>query len=326
MAFISCIFAPLQHETSQARETSDALAGDSGAGHGFEACGVTWRSSPACSRSCTTRDIAGTQGVRCTSRLQWGRRRFEAYGVTRRSSPASAHPCNTRHHRHARRQMNEQAAVGAERGFEAACGVTRPSSPACSPTCITRHHKHKRRQMNEPAPVGAGHGFEACGVTGRSSPASAHPCNARHRRHVRASDERARASGAGARVRGLWRHVAVIPCMFANLHHETLQARELSGEAGGASGAGHGFKACGVTWRAFPACSLACNTRHRRHTRRQMIEPAPAGAGRGFEACGVTRRSSPASSHTCNTRHRRHARASDDLAGASRSRAQVRGL
>eukprot|EP00964_Phaeocystis_antarctica_P069593 scaffold42307_cov38-Phaeocystis_antarctica.AAC.1 len=82
-------------------------------------------------------------------------------------------------------------------------------------------------------------------------------------------------------VRGLWRHKAFIPCMLAFLQHETLQAREASDDRAGASGAGRGFEACGVTWRSSPACSHPCNTRHRRHARRQMNEPAQVGQGVG---------------------------------------------
>eukprot|EP00964_Phaeocystis_antarctica_P153905 scaffold122350_cov39-Phaeocystis_antarctica.AAC.1 len=67
--------------------------------------------------------------------------------------------------------------------------------------------------------------------------------------------------------------------MFASLQHETPQAREASDERAGASGAGRGFEACGVTRRSSPACSRSCNTRHRRHARRQMNEPAQVGQG-----------------------------------------------
>eukprot|EP00964_Phaeocystis_antarctica_P029873 scaffold16842_cov42-Phaeocystis_antarctica.AAC.1 len=81
--------------------------------------------------------------------------------------------------------------------------------------------------------------------------------------------------GHRARVRGLWRHLASIPCMLAILQHETSQVREASDERAGASGAGRGFEACGVTGRPSPACSRSCNTRHCRHARRQMNEPAP---------------------------------------------------
>ena len=130
------------------------------------------------------------------------------------------------------------SASGAGHGFEAG-GVTRRSSPACSPACNTRHRRHARRQMNEPAPAG---------------------------------------QSAGS---GLVAHVASIPCMFAILQHETSQAREASDDRAGASGAGRGFEACGITRRPSPACWLPCHTRHRRHARRQMKEPAPVGQGAG---------------------------------------------
>ena len=52
-----------------------------------------------------------------------------------------------------------------------------------------------------------------------------------------ASEEGAGASGAGARVRGLWRHMAFICCMFAFLQHETSEAHEALEEGAGASGA-----------------------------------------------------------------------------------------
>eukprot|EP00964_Phaeocystis_antarctica_P030958 scaffold17522_cov62-Phaeocystis_antarctica.AAC.2 len=68
--------------------------------------------------------------------------------------------------------------------------------------------------------------------------------------------------------------------MFAFLQHETLQAREASDERAGASGAGRGFEACGVTRRPSPACSPPCHTRHCRHARRQMKVPAPAARAR----------------------------------------------
>ena len=84
-----------------------------------------------------------------------------------------------------------------------------------------------------------------------------------------------------ARVRGLWRHEAFIPCMFASLQHETSQAHEASDERAGASGARRRFEACRLTWRSSAACSLPCNTRHRRHARRQMKDLAPPGKGVG---------------------------------------------
>ena len=176
--------ASLQHETSQAHEASDERAGASGAGHGFEAGGVTRRSSPAC-------------------------------------SPA----CNTRHRRHTRRQMNELAPVGQGTGSRpvAIHGVhpLHVGIPATRDIAGTRGRQRKKQ-----APGGSGRRFEACGVTGRPSPACPLPCDTRHRRHARASDERAGASRSKARVRGLLRHPACIPCMKLSLQHETSQARK----------------------------------------------------------------------------------------------------
>ena len=155
--------------------------------------------------------------------------------------------------------------------------------------CIFAYLQHETSQAREASDEsagasGAGRGFEACGVTGRPSPACSRTCNTRHRRHASASDKRAAASGARARVRGLWRHEASILCMQASQQHETSQAREASDERAGASGAGRGFKACGVTWRSSPACSHTCNTRHRRHAGRHIKEPTPLGQGTGSKA------------------------------------------
>eukprot|EP00964_Phaeocystis_antarctica_P018385 scaffold10159_cov63-Phaeocystis_antarctica.AAC.1 len=86
--------------------------------------------------------------------------------------------------------------------------------------------------------------------------------------------------GVGS-VRGLWRHQASICRMFAFLQHETSQARGASDERAGASGAGRGSEASGVTWRPSAACSRSCNTRHRTHASRQMEGPAPVGQGAG---------------------------------------------
>ena len=69
--------------------------------------------------------------------------------------------------------------------------------------------------------------------------------------------------------------------MFAHLQHEASQARKASDEGAGASGAGRRFEACGVTGRPSAACSRPCNTRHRRHARRQIKERAPVGQGEG---------------------------------------------
>eukprot|EP00964_Phaeocystis_antarctica_P053777 scaffold31588_cov64-Phaeocystis_antarctica.AAC.4 len=204
------MFALLQHEASQAREASDGRAGASGAGRGFEACGVTGRSSPACSL-----------------------------------------PCNTRHRRHARRQMKERTPVGqvagsrpvaspgareasdrgagasgAGRGFEA-CGVTRRSSPACWLACNTRHRRHARRQMKEPAPAqGTGRGFEACGVTGRPSPACSLPCHTRHRRHAGRQMKESAPVGQGAGLRPMASHGVHL------LHVREPATRDIAGTRG----------------------------------------------------------------------------------------------
>ena len=58
------------------------------------------------------------------------------------------------------------------------------------------------------------------------------------------------------------------------LQHETSHTRKASDERAGASGAGRGFEACGVTRPSSPACTRTYSTRHRRHARRQMNEPA----------------------------------------------------
>ena len=111
-----------------------------------------------------------------------------------------------------------------------------------------------------------------------------------------------------ARVRGLWRHEASTPCMFASLRHETSQARGASDEGAGASG--ERARVQGL-WRheASIPCMFACLQHETSQAREASDERAGASwAGRGFEASGVTWQSSPACWHSCNTRHRRHAR------------------
>ena len=103
---------------------------------------------------------------------------------------------------------------------------------------------------------------------------------------TRSVRRRSRRQWGRAWVRGLWRHEAFIPCMFAQLQQKTSQARKASDEGAGASAAGRGFEACGVTRRPSAACSLHCNTRHCRHVRRQMKGPAPAGQGAGSRPVG----------------------------------------
>ena len=215
--------AILQHEIPC--EASDKRAGASGAWRGFKACGVTWRSSPASSRTCNTRH------------RRHARRQMKApapVGPGAGSRPVASpdvHPLHvrvpaTRDIAGTRvRQINEPPPVGRGRGFEA-CGVTRRPSPACSLSCNTRHHRHARRQMNEPPPVGRGRGFEACGVTRRSSPASSPPCNTRHRTHARRQMNEPAPVGQGAGSRPV-ASPGVHP-----LHVRTTATRDITGTQG----------------------------------------------------------------------------------------------
>eukprot|EP00964_Phaeocystis_antarctica_P018387 scaffold10159_cov63-Phaeocystis_antarctica.AAC.3 len=135
-----------------------------------------------------------------------------------------------------------------------------------------------------------------------------------------AGEKSAREKSALSRV-APWK---LTPRMFVFLQHEASQARGASDARGGASGAGRGFEACGVTRRSSPAFLPYCNTRHRRHARASDERAGASGAWRGFEACGVTRHSPLACLLHCNTRHHRHARRQmNEQAPAG---ARVRGL
>ena len=139
----------------------------------------------------------------------------------------------------------------------------------------------RERQMNEPAPVGQGAGSRPVASRG------VHPL------HVGIPATR----DITAARRQKNELVPVGHCASSRpvaspgvhpLHVRPPATRDIAGtrgrqmnETSPVSGEGRGFEACGVTGRPSPACWLACNTRHRRHTRRQMKGPAPAGEGAG---------------------------------------------
>ena len=143
--------------------------------------------------------------------------------------------------------------------------------------------RHARASDERGGASVVGREFEACGVTGRPSASYLYSCNTRHRRHARASDERAGASVVAREFEACG--LASPGVHLLHIRHpatrDTAEAREASDERAGTSGGGRGFEACGVTGRSSAACSHPCHTRHRRHARRQMIEPVPVGQGAG---------------------------------------------
>ena len=135
----------LQHETSHTRKASDERAGASGAGRGFEACGVTRPSSPACTRTYSTRHRRHARRQMNEPALEW-----EGAVVRGLWGHSASIPCMFAFLQHKTSQAREASdegayASGAGRGFEA-CGVTGLPSSACSHPCNTRHRTHARRQ------------------------------------------------------------------------------------------------------------------------------------------------------------------------------------